>query len=155
MNEDHTKPVEAWWRFKFTWVGLIGLLAILGIIAAVAIPSYGDYIHRSQVSEAISLMGAAKSPLAEYFDAHKKWPGSLDKVTAATSGKFTQSVAITKGAGAAGEIELTATMRTEGVDRRVRGQTARMLSSDGGKNWICRPGNMPIKNLPAACRDGS
>ncbi len=140
---------------KISWTSWLALLAILGVIAAVAIPSYGDYIHRSQVSEAISLMGGAKTPLAEYFEAHKKWPDRLEMVSAVTSGKFTLSVAITKGAGSTGEIELTATMRSEGVDRRVRGQTARMLSSDGGKSWICRPGTMPDKNLPAACRGNS
>ena len=58
-----------------------------------------------------------------------------------------------KGAGSASEIELTATMRTEGVDRRVRGQTVRMLSADGGKNWTCKPGTMEPKNLPISCRD--
>jgi type IV pilus assembly protein PilA len=140
---------------KISWGSWAILLAILVVIAAIAIPSYGDYAHRSQVSEAISLMGAAKTPLAEYFVAHRKWPKSLDEVGSTTSGKFTQSVAITSGAGTTGEIELTATMRTESVDRRVRGQTARMLSSDGGRTWSCKPGNMPNKNLPAACRDGS
>jgi type IV pilus assembly protein PilA len=153
MSEGPAKPAGSWWRFNFTWTGLIVLSAILGVIAAVAIPSYGDYIHRAQASEAISLMGAAKTPLAEYFEVHKKWPNRLDEVDSTTSGKYTLSVGITKGAGGVGEIELTATMRSEGVDRRVRGQTARMFSADGGKNWICRPGTMPNQNLPASCRD--
>ena len=152
-SESGPEKAEKWRHFRFTWTGMLALLAIIGIIAAVAIPSYGDYIHRAQASEAISLMGAAKSPLAEYFDAHRKWPNKLEEVAGNTSGKYTLSVAITKGAGRSDEIELTATMRSEGVDRRVRGQTARMLSADGGKSWICRPGTMPAKNLPAACRN--
>jgi len=45
---------------------LIVLLAIVGIVAAVAIPSYGDYAHRAQASEAVSLLGGAKTPLARY-----------------------------------------------------------------------------------------
>ena len=129
------------------------LLAVLGVIAAVAIPQYGDYTHRAQASEAISLMGGAKTPLTEYFEDRKKWPRKLEEVAGSTSGKYTLSVAITKGAGGTGEIELTATMRSEGVDRRVQGQTARMLSADGGKSWTCKPGTMPNKNLPASCRD--
>lgn len=116
---------------------------------------YGDYANRSQAAEAVSLLGGAKTPLAEYFSDHKKWPRSLGEVAGTTSGKFMQSVAITRGAGGAGEIELTATMRTEGVDRRVRGQTVRMFSADGGKTWTCRPGTMPAKNLPGSCRDGN
>lgn len=142
-------------RFRISW-GSWGnwlvLLAIIGIIVAVALPSYGDYIHRAQASEAISLMAGAKTPLAEYFEEHKKWPDKLDKVSVSASGKFTQSVTISRGAGGTGEIEMTATMRSEGVDRRVRGQTVRMLSADGGKSWICRPGTMAEKNLPLACR---
>jgi type IV pilus assembly protein PilA len=140
---------------KISWKGWFALAAFLGIVAAVAIPQYADYTHRAQASEAISLMAAAKTPLAEYFQNQKQWPGRLDMVVEHSSGKFTQSVAISKGAGGSGEIELTATMRMEGVDRRVRGQTVRMLSADGGRTWICRPGNMPNKNLPAACRDGN
>ena len=153
MSEGPAKSGKSWLRLKFTWVGLIGLAAILGFIAAIAIPSYGDYTHRSQSSEAISLMASAKAPLAEYFQQHKKWPDTLDKIVDNTGGKYVQSVAITKGARGSGEIELTATMRSEGVDRRVRGQSVRMLSADGGMNWICKPGTMEPKSLPSSCRN--
>lgn len=152
MSEDSARPGAPWWRFRFTWTGVLALLAILGIIAVVAIPSYGDYIHRAQASEALSLMASMKTPLAEYFHDRKKWPDRLDAVAGSTSGKYTLSVAITKGAGGTGAIELTATMRSESVDRRVRGQTVRMLSTDGGKSWLCRPGTMEPKNLPLDCR---
>jgi type IV pilus assembly protein PilA len=132
---------------------LIVLLAIVGIVAAVAIPSYGDYAHRAQASEAVSLLGGAKTPLAEFFADHRRWPDALEKVVGSTSGKYTRSVVISKGAGGSAEIELTATMKTEGVDRRVAGHSILMLSQDGGRNWICKPGTMPAKNLPASCRN--
>jgi len=48
---------------------------------------------------------------------------------------------------------LTSLMRSEGVDRRVAGMSILMVSSDGGTNWTCKPGTMPAKNLPAACRN--
>lgn len=153
MSESSAKRGDSWWRFKFTWIGLIVLMAIVGVIAAVVIPSFGDYGHRAQVSEAITLMASAKDPLGDYFDANKKWPDKLEKLVEPTSGKYTLSVSITKGAGGTGEIELTGIMRTEGVDRRVRGQSVRLLSADGGKNWVCKAGTMEQKNLPATCRD--
>lgn len=153
MGEDPTNPRESWWRFKFTWTGLIFLLAILGVIVAVAIPSYGDYIHKAQASEAFSLMDGARTALTEHFETHKKWPSKLEQVTPDTSGKYALSVAITKGAGGTAELELTATMKTDGVDRRVRGQSVRILSADGGKTWICRPGTMELQYLPKSCRD--
>lgn len=155
MRKETEQKEAAKPRFRISW-GSWGswlmLLAIIGIIVAVVLPSYGDYIHRAQASEAISLLAGAKTPLAEYFEEHKKWPDKLDKVSVSASGKFTQSVTISKGAGGTGEIEMMATMRTEGVDRRVAGQTIRMFSADGGKTWTCRPGTMAEKSLPLACR---
>lgn len=138
---------------KTSWKSWLALFALLGIIAAVAVPQYADYTHRAQAAETVAILGAAKFPLAEYFADKRKWPGRIEEVTGNTSGKYTLSVTITKGAGGSGEIELTGTMRAQGVDRRVRGQSVRLLSSDGGRNWLCRPGTMEPKNLPTACRD--
>ncbi len=148
-----TEPVEPKRKgFKISWGVWIGLLAIVGIGVAVGMASYGDYTHRSQNAEAGSLLISARTGLAVEFQEHAKWPENLDKVVNTTSGKYTESVRITKGAGGAGEIELTATMRTEGVDRRVAGKTIRMVSSNGGKTWICKPGTMNAEYLPADCR---
>lgn len=139
--------------FKVSWKSWLALLAILGVIAAVAIPQYGDYIHLAQGSESISLMGGAREPLVEHFQKHGKWPNALQNVYGSTNGKFTQLVAITKGAGGTGDIELTATLRTEGVNSRVAGTTILMVSSDGGKSWICKPGTILAKNVAASCRN--
>ncbi|HYG53984.1 MAG TPA: pilin [Burkholderiales bacterium] len=135
-------------RNGLTLMEVVIIIAIIAIIAAVAIPSYGDYTNRAQASEAVSLLSGAKAPLAEYFANHKKWP---DKLAGETQGKYTESVVISKGAGTAGEIELTATMRPA-VDRRVAGKSVRMFSRDGGASWTCAPGTMEAKNLPAVCR---
>ena len=89
---------------KTSWKSWLALFALLGIIAAVAVPQYADYTHRAQASETISILGAAKFPLAEYFADKRKWPGRIEEVTGSTSGKYTQSVAITRGAGGTGEI---------------------------------------------------
>ena len=138
---------------KVSWKSWFALLAVLGVIAAIAIPQYGDYIHIAQASESIGLMSNAKEPLVEHFQKHGKWPVALQNVYGTTSGKYTQLVAITKGAGGTGDIELTATMRTEGVNSRVAGTTILMVSSDGGKNWICKPGTILAKNVSASCRN--
>ena len=44
-----------------------GTLVVVGIAAAIVLPQYGDYTHRSQSAEAVSLLAGAKTPLAEYF----------------------------------------------------------------------------------------
>ena len=51
----------------FTLIELMIVVAIIGILAAVAIPAYQDYIARAQMSEAVTLMGGAKTPLSEYI----------------------------------------------------------------------------------------
>ena len=137
---------------KVSWTSWFALLVLVGIVAAVVLPSYGDYLHRSQMSEAVALLGAAKTPFTEHLAARKKWPESAGQVLGSTSGRYTQSVVITKGAGGTGAIELTATLRTEGVDRRVAGKSVRMSSTDGGKTWTCRAGTAAESALPLNCR---
>jgi type IV pilus assembly protein PilA len=151
-----TKPVEAKRPgSKINWGIWIGLIAIIGVIAAVVLAFNAEHnarIARAQSMEAVSLLSGARVGLTEEFQDHGKWPGSLDKIVSA-SGTYTKSIVITKGAGGAGEIELTATMRTEGVNETVAGKTIFLVSSDGGKNWTCKPGTMPRQNLPGNCRN--
>ena len=137
-----------------TILKVLATLFIVAVVAAVVLPSYGDYRHRAQLSEAIGLMGAAKTPLAEYFQDLKRWPNKLDEVASATSGIYTQSVVISKGAGEGGDIQVVATMRSssDGVDSRVAGKTVQITSVDHGKTWLCRSANLPDKYLPTACR---
>src|SRR5258706_1968287 len=60
----------------FTLIELMIVVAIIGILAAVAIPAYQDYIARSQVSEAVSLTAGGKTPLAEYYNDKGIWPAA-------------------------------------------------------------------------------
>src|SRR3972149_2906655 len=94
----------------FTLIELMIVVAIIGILAAVAIPAYQDYIARSQVSEAVSLLGAAKTPIAEYISDKGSMPAITDAVST-TAGKYTNAIALT-GDGTA--IPLTATMKSSG-----------------------------------------
>jgi type IV pilus assembly protein PilA len=132
-------------------LALIVLAIVVGLVVLIGLPSYGDYTHRAQVSEAVALLGAAKTPLAEYFTDNRKWPDDL-KLVVGVEGKYTQSVTVTKGAGGTGEIELTAVMRSDKVDRRVAGKSVRLTSSDGGRTWTCRTGTLPQNVLPQSCR---
>ena len=132
----------------FTLIELMIVVAIIGILAAVAIPAYQDYIARTQVSEAISLLGAAKSPIAEYIIDRGTLPALTDTV-ATTSGKYTGSVVL---AGDLTNITLTATMATSGVNSAVTGKTALMISADGARTWNCTAGTIGTKYLPGACR---
>lgn len=136
----------------FTLIELMIVVAIIGILAAVAIPAYQDYIARSQVSEAISLTAGGKTPMAEFFADKGQWPASATDVMGTTSGKYVGSVAITTGAGTTGALELTATMASTGVNSAVQGATLILSTGDGGKSWGCSGGNISSKFRPASCR---
>jgi len=150
MSESSQEPVKK--PRRIPWTALISIVVLGALVAAVLIPSYGDYADRSQVTEAMSLLDGARTPLAEYYARQKKWPQSLAGMISEARGKYVQSVTITKGAGSAAEIELTATLKTEGVDRRVAGKSVHLLSADGGKSWTCRAGTVQEKSLPLSCR---
>ncbi len=71
----------------FTLIELMIVVAIIGILAAVAIPAYTDYLKRSKVSEAIQLLGGLKTPVEEWYAAKSTFPG-IDSIGGKTSGKY-------------------------------------------------------------------
>ena len=79
----------------FTLIELMIVVAIIGILAAVAIPAYTDYLRRSKVSEAVNLLGGLKTPAEEYMSSkgttHVPTIGSIGGKTA---GKYTSLVAL-------------------------------------------------------------
>ena len=64
------------------------VVAIIGILAAIAIPAYQDYITRGQVSEAVTLGGGLKSPLSEYGADKNAWPTLVGPTATPSSGQL-------------------------------------------------------------------
>src|SRR4030095_14105639 len=81
----------------FTLIELMIVVAIIGILAAVAIPAYQDYIARAQVSEAVLLVGKGKSSLAEYFGDRGNWPDDASDVLVNQSGKYVSTTTLGSG----------------------------------------------------------
>ena len=135
----------------FTLIELMIVVAIIGILAAVAIPAYQDYIARAQVTEAVSLTSSGKTPLAEYFLAKSVWPSSADVVMGNLSGKYVSNITITAGNSASTSVTLTGTMKSAGVNSSVQNSTLQMTSPDG-KTWSCTGGTIDSRYRPAACR---
>ncbi len=141
----------------FTLIELMIVVAIIGILAAVAIPAYSDYTARAQVSEAVSLTSSLKTPLAEYYADKGSMPSSPDSVGATTSGKYVASIVL--GAISGGTVTIQATMKTADVNRDISGGIFAMRTIDGGKQWDCgevgtaaATSDLDAKFLPAACR---
>lgn len=152
----------------FTLIELMIVVAIIGILAAIAIPAYQDYITRGQVSEAVTLAGGLKTPLAEYAADKNDWPTlviptvtpAAGQLNATLVGKYsTVSDTITTGPYPAGTI--TATM-TSGKASTAGEETLTYTTNDGGSTWAC--GNTLVgtaqgagttilaKYLPNACK---
>ncbi|ENW2131881.1 pilin [Neisseria gonorrhoeae] len=69
----------------FTLIELMIVIAIVGILAAVALPAYQDYTARAQVSEAILLAEGQKSAVTEYYLNNGEWPENNDKAGVASA----------------------------------------------------------------------
>jgi len=140
----------------FTLIELMIVVAIIGILAAIAIPTYTDYTARSQMSEAMNLLDGSKTPVAEFYADRGQYPSvaSLGDLVGTLNGKYVADVAITAGANAStGTFEVTATMRANApVATDIRSDTMTMVTSSGGRRWSCTGGTAEAKFRPAACR---
>jgi type IV pilus assembly protein PilA len=140
----------------FTLLELMIVVAVIGVLAALAIPAYNDYVKRGQVSEATGLLWGAKSPMAEYYANAKRWPAQPGDVLGTLSGKYTGSIAyLGTPDNAAADMTLMATMASTGVSQELSGTTFLLETTDGGATWTCKSGGpKPINNsyLPTACK---
>ncbi|HGT4258480.1 TPA: pilin [Neisseria gonorrhoeae] len=159
----------------FTLIELMIVIAIVGILAAVALPAYQDYTARAQVSEAILLAEGQKSAVTEYYLNHGIWPANNTSAGVASSptdikGKYVESVTVTNGV-------VTAKMLSSGVNKEIKGKRLSLWArrENGSVKWFCgqpvtRDDNaandddvtddknnngIDTKHLPSTCRDES
>ncbi|TAJ93263.1 MAG: pilin [Gammaproteobacteria bacterium] len=142
----------------FTLIELMIVVAIIGILAAVAIPAYNNYIARAQVSEAVMLTSGLKTPLAQYHSNSGTFTGltGIASFGATATGKFVSTITLTGGSGAT--IIVQAALKTQAVNAVIKGQTFAMSTTDGGSTWDCGDqaigslNTIPSEFLPLACR---
>lgn len=119
----------------FTLIELMIVVAIIGILAAIAIPAYQDYTIRAQVTEGLSLADAAKTAVAEYEQDRGKWPvANVDVGLPATgpTGKYVTSVVVGTGT-------ITITFGNQ-VNASINAQSLSLrpgLSANGDIIWVC------------------
>ncbi|HEZ4566016.1 TPA: pilin [Neisseria meningitidis] len=162
----------------FTLIELMIVIAIVGILAAVALPAYQDYTARAQVSEAILLAEGQKSAVTEYYLNHGIWPANNTSAGVASSskikGKYVKEVEVKNGV-------ITAQMASSNVNNEIKDKKLSLWAKrqDGSVKWFCgqpveRTANntanntandevtaangtdkIDTKHLPSTCRDAS
>jgi type IV pilus assembly protein PilA len=138
----------------FTLIELMIVVAIIGILAAVAVPMYLDYTVRSQIAEGLSLAGGAKNAVTEYFQDRGVMPtDNTDaglSASALIQGNYVTSVFV---GNQDGVITITFGNQANAV---IIGQTVTLTADttvNGSVQWICASGGViQDKHLPAACR---
>jgi type IV pilus assembly protein PilA len=88
----------------FTLIELMIVIAIIGILAAIAIPAYQNYTIRSQITEGLTLADGWKTAIAEYYANTGNWPAQSNLAGTSNSvGKYEKTVTVT----ASGVITIT------------------------------------------------
>ncbi len=137
----------------FTLIELMIVVAIIGLLAAIAIPAYQDYLARAQMAEAVELMAGAKTPMAEFYGNNGRWPAEPLSVMGVTDGRYVSNITMDNASGTSESLTLTATMKasSSSIASGIAGKTVLMLTTNGGTAWTCSSGTIAGRYLPGAC----
>ena len=138
----------------FTLIELMIVIAIIGILAAIAIPAYQDYTIRSKVSEGLNLSGAAKLAVAETYDSEGSFQGANNAsyglpAAGSINGNYVSNIAV----GANGLITITYNDQLGGnpsADNKTITMTP--TARQGSMLWDCTGGTQEAKYRPSECR---
>jgi len=144
----------------FTLIELMIVVAIIGILAAVAIPAYQDYIARAQVSEAVVLLDGAKTAVEEQVSQTGAFPDPSVAITSlgvVVFGKYTTDLILASVDAPDGGV-IQVSMKSSGVSAGIVSGILSMSREKTTGKWTCGTSgagsttNLATKYLPQACR---
>lgn len=142
----------------FTLIELMIVVAIIGILAAVALPAYQDYTVRAKVTEGLSLAGAAKTAIAENASQGKNFssgwvaPSATSAVASVGIAQATGAITITYANNIDGGGKTVTIVPTSGGTALAGTATASTIPVGGSIEWNCAGGTLQAKFRPAECR---
>lgn len=130
----------------FTLIELMIVVVIIGILAAVAIPTFKDYVIRARIADGLHLASSAEQAVAEYVFTYNALPGSQDQTfyVPTVGTKNVESITI----GANGVITITYTILAGGGTIIL----SPILLGNGAVGWDCKGGTVIADHRPANCR---
>jgi type IV pilus assembly protein PilA len=143
----------------FTLIELMIVVAIIGILAAIAIPAYQDYTIRAQATEGLSLADGAKTALAEYYTNKGTFPADNAAAGLAAPGSITGNYVAdvgtgTDGAGVAlpGVIDVTYGNQANAANLTGKHLQLSAIVAGGSVQWTCKSNDLKQKYLPSSCK---
>ena len=138
----------------FTLIELMIVVAIIGILAAIAIPAYQDYTIRAQVSEGLNLSGGAKAAVTEFTQDRGAFPATNAEAGLSAPGEILGKYVNTVTVGGNGVITVTyssAAPFTAHADINGESIVLTPTTNPGSIEWACTS-TLDNKHVPAACR---